>query len=455
MSENLTHGAAKRHILNMAVPAGIGLFCNTIFNITDTFYAGWIGTKAQAALAFAFPLFFILLSACVGILQAAASQIAAAVGAGDRPRARRLAGQGIVLALLAAAAVWALLLPSTGSMLALLGAESAAADMGEQYIRGIFWGAPAFLCAFALNGALHAVGNTRAFRDSMIAATGLNLILDPIFMFGWFGLPAMGIAGIAWATVLSQAGCAAYMLYALSRTSLADGWKSRFLLPDRSLLPGLAAHATAPFGRMLCINAGFFIITGLLSMFGSAAVAGYGIALRLEQLFLLAAIGLEAGMLSYTSQNFAARRPARVGAAYAICMRLGVKLMAFAAAVMVVGGGFLVALFNDAPAVVEEGRRYLLLAAVSGPLYVIIIVAGAVFLADSRHKVILVMNVLRLAVGPAVMAWILIGEFSMKSGGIWISVFLCNAAAALFAHVCCRRIIRRRQGQLRLDRNDG
>ena len=438
----LTTGAALGHIRRMAGPAALGLLCNMLYNITDTFYAGWLGTGAQAALAFSFPLFFLQLSLCVGLSQAVAARAAAAVGGKLERRASRLAGQSAVLAAAACAFIWPVLLPSADFVLGLLGAEGEVRKQAAEYSRIIFLGAPAFLGAFALSGVLQAVGNTTAFRNGIAAAAAANIILDPALMFGWFGLPALGMGGIACATVLSQLGCAAYMLRALSGTPIARRWRRQFLRPRRRLLAALAALAAPSAGRMLCINAGFFIVVSFLGYFGADAVAGYGIALRVEQLFLVPTIGLEIAMLAYAGQNFGGGRPARIAAAYVGCLKKGAGLMAVAAAVLVLGGGFLTGLFNSEPEVIRHGRNYLLLAAASGPLYIVISISGAVFLAAGRGGLVLAASALRLAVAPAVLAYVLAVKLDMKIPGVWLSLFACNAAAAAFLHKRCRRLLR-------------
>ena len=443
----LTRGSALRHIRNIAIPAAVGLFCNTLFNITDTFYAGWLATDAQAALAFAFPLYFIQLSCCIGILQAIASKVAGAVGGGGMIRARRLVGQGMLLAATICAVIWLILLPFADTLLGLLGARGQVRDWAEEYTSIIFLGAPAFIFAFALNGALHAVGNTTAFRNGIIAATLANVILDPALMFGWFGLPALGMAGIATATVLAQTGMAMYMLSVLVRTPMMRRWRWQLLKPRWTIYTSLAKAAIAPTGRMLCINTGFFIITGFLGYFSDAAVAGYGIALRLEQLFLLPTIGMEAAMIAYCGQNFGARQPARALAAYRICFTNGMWFMGIGAVVMLLFGEFMVGLFNSDEDVLREGRRYLWLAAASGPLYVILNIAGAVFLAAGRHKIILLVNIARLTLAPAAFSFLLAIWLEQGVGGVWISVFVCNAFAMVFMHQRCMHLLREMVGR--------
>ena len=422
------------HIRRMAIPAGWGLFCNTIFNITDTFYAGWIGAGAQAALTVAFPLYFLQLSLCVGLMQAIAARAAREVGDGNRQVARHLAMQCVVLAGCLCLLVWFGILPFAPHMLSLLGAEGEVLDWGLEYVRAIFWGSPAFLGAFAFNGMLQAVGNTRAFRDSIAAAALFNVVLDPALMFGWFGLPALGMAGIGWATVFAQLGGALYMFYILSGSELVRGWRlSDWRLRPR-LLAWLAGHLIAPTMRMLFINAGFFVIVAYLGIYGEESLAGYGIALRIEQLFLLPTIGMEAAMIAYCAQNFGAGRLRRVRAAYYLSLREGFRVVAAGALVMLSCGGLIMEWFTSDAAVLEAGGRYLYLAAASGPLYVLMNVAGALFLAGARHSIIFWVNILRLVVMPSILIYCLSLWWGLGVAGIWWSIFLCNVIAAAYMH---------------------
>ena len=248
-----------------------------------------------------------------------------------------------------------------------------------------------------------------------------------------------------------QGGCALYLFWAVSRSVIARHWRWQFLLPSRQLLPGLAAHMLTPTGRMLCINAGFFIIIGFLGYFSAEAVAGYGIALRLEQLVLLPTIALESALLAYAGQSFGAGRPARVKVAYMLCLKRGWLIIATGGVLMLIAGRWLVGLFNAETTVLDYGQHYLWLAAMSGPLYVTTNVAGAVFLAGARHRVLLVVNILRLVVGPAILFYAVAVAAGVGVPGIWMSLLFCNIVGAGFLHHRCLQQLReeRRQGRIK------
>ena len=202
---NLTTDPIPRLVRELAVPASVGFVFNTLFNVVDTWWAGHISTQAQAALSLSFPVFFILIATGSGLAQGATALISNALGAGNLPSARHYAAQSTVLAAGAGLLLTGLGIGIAPSMFRLLGAEEAYLDLSLAYMNTILSGAIFFLLQSVLNGGLQAQGDTRTFRNALIVGCLLNVALDPWFLYGGAGLPAMGIAGIALSTVLITA----------------------------------------------------------------------------------------------------------------------------------------------------------------------------------------------------------------------------------------------------------
>ena len=436
---DLTGSGIRRHIRRLALPAAVGLFCQTLFNMTDTFYAGYISTSAQSALAFSFPLFFILLSCCVGISQALTAQAANAFGVAKYSRATYFVGQTVVLALVISVVIWSVLIPLTADIVSLLGATGEAHADAVHYSVIIYCGAPLFLMAFLLSGVLQAMGNTAAFRNSVILSVILNVFLDPLFMFGWLGVPAMGVAGVALATVVAQFCGVIYLLMVFAATTLGQRWRWVFLRPRWRWFWQLAKQATAMTGRMFCIGLGFFIVTGFWGRLDVVAVAAYGIAVRVEQLFLLPIIGFEVAMLAYAGQNLGAGKVRNVRAAYHLCLRYGFILTAVNGVVMIFGGYFFIAMFNDDPAVISYGWQYLFLAAVVAPFYLLASTTVAVLMAAKRVFMITALSVLRLVILPFLLLSLFVGILGYGANSILVGIFLSTAPVALWMHWLCMR----------------
>ena len=431
---NLTGRGIRAHIRRMALPAAAGFLCYTVFNMTDAFYAGYIGTEAQSALAFSFPPYFILLSFCVGIGQGVTAHTASAIGKKRLARAAYFLAQGGVLVTVVALCILLFLLPATGNIITLLGGSGDTGDWATAYSRIIYLGSPLFLLTFLFNSALQAVGNTTAFRNGLFAAVLLNIALDPILMFGWFGLPALGIPGVAVATLLAQAMTASYLLFVLSKTVIAKRWRWVFLRPRRMILLKLGRQSSAPTARMLGIGLFFFLVTAFLGRLDSSAVAAYGIALRIEQVFLLPTIGLEVAMLAYAGQNIAAGNRRATRSAYRLCLRYGLICMGIGALMMVTLGRFFIAFFNAEEEVIRHGTHYLYAASAVGPIYLFINMGGAVLMGALRTLDIAVVSLLRLLVLPCLFFWLLALQLNWGTAGIWTGIVLANLPAAWWMH---------------------
>ncbi len=430
----MSTGGIAAHIRRLAAPAAVGLFCQTLYNITDTFYAGYLGTEAQAALSFSFPLYFVLLSCSVGLSQALTARVAKSVGGRRSARGCCFITQGALLAVFIGAIIWLVFLGLSllRPALDLLGADGDARIMALEYIVIIFYAAPVYLLLFVFGGALQAAGDTKTYRNSVIGSALLNIVLDPMLMFGWFGLPALGVAGVALSTVISTALSACYVVWVFSRTDLAKRWRLFFLRPHFAKLSGLLADALTPMARMFAIGAGFFITTGFLGVLDSSAVAAYGIALRVEQLFLLPLIGMEMAMLAFAGQNFGAQKPARIKDAARIIARAGFSFTFAGALILILGGNLLMTAFNGEAEVINYGRYYLFVAAAAGPLYFVMNISGAVLLAGRRPRPIFAASIIRLLVLPPLLYWLFAMHLQMGVNGIWLGVWLAQIFPALW-----------------------
>ncbi|HBF02440.1 MAG TPA: MATE family efflux transporter, partial [Verrucomicrobiales bacterium] len=201
---NLTQDPIGPLIQKLAIPASVGFFFNTMYNVVDTWYAGSLSTDALAALSIAFPVFFILIAISNGLSQGATALMAHALGAKKPMEAADLSRQSVLLGLslgvLLTGAGWML----GPSMFRMLGAEGSYLTLSLTYMNIIWAGTLFFIAQSMINATLQAQGDTTTYRNLLIVGFFLNLLLDPWLMHGGLGVPAMGMAGIAWATVLIQ-----------------------------------------------------------------------------------------------------------------------------------------------------------------------------------------------------------------------------------------------------------
>ena len=418
-------------IRKIALPTSVGYFFNTMFNVVDTFYGGRISTDALAALSLSFPVFFLIIAIGAGISTGATALIGHALGAGDRAGARHLAGQTLSFGL-----VHGVLLAVVGFGLApllfdMLGAKGAVKDLALQYMNCIFAGSIFFLVNYVLNAVLNATGDSRSFRNYLVLGFFLNLALDPWFLYGGFGLPAMGLPGIAWATVLVQAVGNAYMLARVKRSGMLSHFRLRELIPDRHAYFMLAKQGFPSSLNMMTVAIGIFVITWFVGRFGSDAVAGYGIATRIEQIALLPVMGMNVATLALVAQNSGARQYERVVLTIRTALRAGIILMTFGTAAVYLFAEPLMRIFSKDPKVVAIGVGYLHIEAFVFIAYVILYTSVSVLQGLKRPVFPLVIGLARQIVFPIPVFYILAETLGLGLPGIWWGILLVTWGAAL------------------------
>lgn len=433
---DLTTGSLWVHLRRLAVPASVGFTFNVLFNITDTFCAGLWSTDAQAGLAFSFPLFFITLAISVGLLQASAGLLARSKGAGQARRAQYYFGQVTFLVVVCGLALGGISLAITKPVLTLLGSEAKQAEHAFGYLFWIFAFTPLMVASLVMSGVLSAYGNTTAHRNALVTTSLINLILDPMLMFGWFGLPRLGMDGIGIATVIAFALQIVIMAPALLRLPLFTEWKNIFFRPRLAGIKACLAMAWPPTASMLSICAGFFINTYFIASIDTIAVAAYGIALRIEQLVLLPSIGLTTALLAIAGQNFGAKHYLRTHEIFRIAINCGIVISIIGAIILVGGGLFLVGLFNDSDLVAKYGYEYCITGAILGPVYVYAHSSNSLLQALGKPKLMALHGIVRLIVLPLLLCPLFVYGLDMGTRGVWLALILSNVfpSAILFIY---------------------
>lgn len=417
----------------IALPMSVGMFFNTMFNVVDTLCAGWLGTEALAALSLSFPVFFTVFAFGSGISQGTTALLANALGAGKMIEARHIFAQAVVFTIVIASLLSLAGLLASPWLFGLLGAEGTYLETVLAYMNVILGGGVFMLLPVVLNSALSATGESRFYRNFLIMGFFANIILNPILMLGWLGFPALGVAGIALATLLVQVGGALYLMGRLKKADFCQGLTRQEFRPNRSLLKQLAAQAIPAALNMLTVALGVFVITWFVKHFGKEAVAASGIATRIEQIVLLPAIGLNAAVLSIVGQNHGADLPHRVREAWVANVKIGAGLMAF--------GGLLVwllrepamRLFTSDPNVIRHGRDYLLSASLTLAAYPILFVTVFAMQGIKRPAYGLWIGLYRQIAAPAVVFHTLAFTLGWGLWGVWWGICLVTWSAALFA----------------------
>lgn len=441
MTSDLTSAPIPQLVRRLAIPAGTGFFFNTMFNVVDTWYGGQLSTTALAAMSLSFPVFFLILSIGSGVSAGATTLIGNALGRKDYDETRRYLSQSLSFAL-----IHALLLTAAGLTLApeifiMMGARGEYLDHALSYMNVIFAGSSFFLLNYVMNAILNAHGNTKAYRNYLIGGFLLNLVLDPWFMYGGAGLPPLGLAGIALATVLINCIGVIYLFSQLSKTGSMPSFRLDDLRPRWSYFRELFRQGFPAAMNMMTVSLGIFIITWFVGRFGEQAVAAYGIGTRIEQIALLPVMGLNISTLALTAQNFGAERIDRIRETLRVSLRYGALLAAAGTATALLFSRELMGLFTTDASVINIGVGFLTIEAYVLPAYVLLYICVSAMQGIKMPLFGLFIGFSRQIVGPLFVFNLFVTVMGLGLAGIWWGIFGITWTAALIVVIYVSRTL--------------
>lgn len=429
-------------LTRLAVPVGTGFFFNTMFNVVDTFYGGLISTRALAALSLSFPLFFIVLAIGAGTSMGATALIGHALGSDQREEAELFAAQAISFGVIHALFMTVGGVAAAPALFRLMGASGDYLDLALAYMDVIIAGTVFFVGNYVLNAMLNASGDTKSFRNFLVAGCFLNMALDPWFMYGGVGVPALGIRGIALATVVVQAAGNVYLLGRVRRTGLLSGRSWQLLMPRREPFRRLFGQGIPASMNMLTVSLGMFVITWFAGRFGKEVVAAYGIGTRIEQIVLLPAFGLNVAVLSLVAQNFGAGKLRRIRETLTRALRAGLLMMAGGTTLVFAAAEPLMKLFTADPLVVAHGVTFLRVESLLLGAYVILYMNNSALQGLQRPAFALWIGLFRQIIVPVPIFWLLALVLGWGPPGIWWGFFLVTWSAAMVSVLYTRRVLR-------------
>jgi len=415
----------------VTIPASVGSLFQTFYNLVDTWFAGRISAEAIGAIAKSFPIYFTIIAVGVGLGAATNAMIGNSIGEKKERVASMYVAQSLIFALTVSIFVTLFGLNASNYLLGVMGSNAAGIALTREYLDIIFYGTFIVLIQISLNGTLNAQGDTKSYRNVLIFSFFLNIFLNPLFIWGYGFIPGFGIAGLAIATVISQLIGTIYLAYKVNDCKIRKYLKLQCFIPKFEYLKPLTTQAVPVMFSMLFIGVGIFNILYFIGQFGDLATAGYGAALRVEQVFLLPVIGLNTAVLSIGGQNFGAKAYDRIRELYTKALLFGSSFMAIAGIIIFFGAEFFVSLFTDNQEAVISGAIYLKVAALIGPIYPVFFITTAVFQAVKKPLYSLYLSILRLTAFPFLSLWYVINIRGGDYEDIFYTIMATNWAMGI------------------------
>ena len=397
---NFTKDPLPSLFKKIAIPAIIATLFQTLFNVVDTFFAGKISAEALSALAKSFPIYFILIAASVGVTVGGTSLIANSMGEKNKTNILNYFGQTIIYGIILSFIVTFIGLFFASNIFSLMGSTIEVINLGLKYTNVIFSGSIIFISVVALNSLLHAEGDTKTFRNVLILSFFLNILLNPLFIFGYGPIPAMGMTGIGVATIICQIIAFLLLLIKIINSKLLKNISIKNFYPNIDFLTKIFFQSAPISAALFMISIGNFIILYYASKFGEPAVAGYGSAARFEQILLLPVLGLNPAVISIVGQNFGAKEYLRVKQSYYQSITYGTILMFVAGLIIFFSADKIVSIFSNNADVINYGTIYLKISALIFPAYPIYFISNGFFMALKKASYAMNLNIIRNVLLP-------------------------------------------------------
>jgi len=434
----LTDGPVGRTLARMTAGMLVGHVSMVAFNLTDTYFVSRLGTGPLAAMSFTLPVVFFFGAVVFGLATGASSVISRAIGQGDHHRVQRLTTHVLILAVATAAAVSLAGMLLARPLFHMMGARGDVLEMTLSYMRIWFCGAAFMVVPMVGNHAIRATGDAAVPGIIMSAAALMNLALDPLLIFGCGPVPALGIAGAAWATILSR-------LVAMVASLSVLHFRKRMIALERPrwtqmrhswgqlLYVGLPAA-----GTNILMPITMVLITRMVAGHGTAAVAAAGAGNRVDMFALMIVNSLGSVLMPFVGQNWGAGRFQRIreahrrGQTFALAWGVACMLVIFAAARPIAH------LFSRDAAVVDNMVLYLHILPIGYGLMGVMILVGFGMNGINQPVRWAAMNAVRML--GLILPMALLGGWLFGLGGIFAGIAAGNIAAGLLGWAWLRRL---------------
>ncbi len=440
MKATLTEGKIGSQLFKLTVPMTWGILAFFTFNLIDTYFIGQLGTVELAAIAFTFPVTTILENIGFGLATGASSVISRAIGKGDQDLIKILTTNSLILAVLIVAFLVAIGLMTIEPLFKTLGATSEILPAIKDYMRIWYLGMIFFVVPMVANHAIRAAGNTIVPSLIITVAAGINLVLDPILIFGWGDFAGLEIVGAALATLISRGiSMLAALTYLYCRAKMLS-----FSVPEIEKIQTAWKNIleisipTALSLSIIPLSMGF--ITNLIASYGNFAVAGFGIALRIENLILVPIIALSTVIIVFVGQNWAALNYSRVNRSLALSFQFSLFWGIIIAVLFGLSSKTITNIFNDNPDVINVVRSYLILVPISYTALGIVYLSNSSFNALGKPLLSLGITLSRMLVLYLPLAYL--GSWLFGLNGIFLSFCLSNLIMGMASLIWNRKILR-------------
>ncbi len=353
--QEFTSGSIRRAVFMLSVPMILEMLMESIFAIVDILYVSQVSVNAVATIGLTESVITLVYAIAIGLSMAATAVVARRVGEKDLKGASQATVQVLFLGVLVAATISVVGILYPKEILALMGAEPDLIAEGYGYTKVLLGGNITIMLLFLINAVFRGAGNASMAMWTLILSNGLNIILDPMFIFGFGPIPAYGVEGAAIATTIGRGSAVVFQLVVLFYGYSKIKIKLRDLVLRISVMFNLIKVSLGGIGQFLIGTSSWVFLMRIMSEFGSEVLAGYTIAIRVMMFTLMPAWGMSNAAATLVGQNLGAKQPDRAEASVWKTGKYNAWFMGVVSVIYLVFAPHIIRLFNTTPDVVKYG----------------------------------------------------------------------------------------------------
>jgi putative MATE family efflux protein len=430
---DFTEGSILRHLIVFSVPMLLGNLLQALYNTVDSIWVGrYIGPNALAAVSVGFPIIFALIAMVNGITMATTILVSQYFGAQQHERLVRTVTNSLILLTVLGLVISVIGVTFRRPLLQLINTPAEIIDMASEYLAIFMAGLIGMFLYNVASAVLRGLGDSRTPLRFLAYATVLNIILDPLFIFGFGPIPKMGVAGVALATIIAQGISAVVSLrYLYVKSGLLNYEPGMFRLDWE--LTALTFRIGLPAGvQQVLVSMSAVVVNSIVNSFGATVIAGFGAASRLDQFAFMPSMSMGLAVSALVGQNLGAGKPERVAETVKWSAILASSITAIVSVIAILRPDILMVLFTKDEAVLREGSRYLRYVSLSYiPMALMFTIGGVIRGAgDTIATMFLTLGSLWIVRVPLARYLSSIPELGV--GGVWLAIALGSVMGFIF-----------------------
>jgi len=434
-----TTGSIRKAIFMLSIPMILEMLMESIFALVDIAYVSQVSVNAVATIGLTESVVTLIYAIAIGLSMAATAIVARRIGAKDVKGAKEAAVQAIGLGILVSIIVGVLGFLYAKDILLLMGAEASLIAEGYGYTQWLLGGNITIMLLFLINAIFRGAGDASIAMWALILSNGLNIILDPLFIFGWGPIPEFGVMGAAIATNIGRGTAVLFQLGVLffgwSRIKLA----AKDLVLNIKVMINLVNVSLGGIAQFLIGTSSWVFLMRMMSEFGSEVLAGYTIAIRVMLFTLMPSWGMSNAAATLVGQNLGAKQPERAEISVWKTGKYNAYFMGAVSLVYLFFAKDIVSWFNDTPAVVKNGGLCLQIIAAGYIFYAYGMVVTQAFNGSGDTRTPTKINLIAFWAFQLPFAYLAAFYFNLGALGVFMAITLAEILLAIISIVLFKR----------------